>query len=232
LRYYNTFLVTESLFGADVANAVPTFYPSPTDSGYDGRLILSEILTDSYFYCPLLYTLDALHAIRGKEDSQPTYMYHYEHVVSTPCQPDKYPYCKDIACHAWELPVVFGNLICETFDGTTVTTPKPTDDEQKLSLGMRSAWVNFAYTGNPNKGPMQATVIRPFPLYDSTNHPLVQLDYPGDPKYSELYFNLKNSVCSNVWDKFYDAVSVFLQYDADESKNEMFTKLSSIAFTM
>jgi carboxylesterase type B len=174
--------VTGSRFGADVAKALSTFYPSPTDPGFDGRLILSEIVTDSYFYCPLLYSLDGLHAIREKEDSpQPTSVYHYEHVASTPCQPIEYPYCVDIACHSFELPFVFGNLICESSDGTTVTTLAPTDDEQELSLGMRSAWVNFVYTGNPNKGPMQVPFVS-FPLYDSTYRPLAQLDYPGDLK--------------------------------------------------
>jgi hypothetical protein len=82
---------------------------------------------------------------------------------------DKYPYCKDTACHDWELPMVNGKLNCETaylfeFDGTNVTSLNATKDEQKLSLGMRSAWINFAYTGNPNKGSMHAYVIRPFPV--------------------------------------------------------------------
>jgi hypothetical protein len=66
---------------------------------------------------------------------------------------------------------------------------------------MHSAWVNFVYTGNPNDGPLHGNVIRPFPLYNSTARPLVQLDYPDDPSYTVT--NLKQGVCSQLWNNVY-----------------------------
>lgn len=191
--------------GPVIAQMVNQTYPYPADPNFDYRYLLSDVATDGIFYCPLRYALDNLYKNRAKDNSiQPTYMYEYKHVASTPCQPIKYPYCVDIACHGYELPLVFDNLICEASDGRTVTSLNATAEERTLSLSIQSAWVNFVYSGNPNDGPMQATVIRPFPLYDVVNRSLVRLDYPDSSTYSAT--NFKDSVCSSMWDKVYDFI--------------------------
>jgi para-nitrobenzyl esterase len=194
-----------SFIGNATAQIIAKAYPTPTDPNFDYRLLLSEVATDLVFYCPLRYAVDNLQKTRKIESSvQPVYNYLYKHVSVSPCHGETYPYCLDIACHAYELPWVFDNLVCEAFDGSKVTSLNATTDERTLSLGIQSAWVNFAYTGNPNDGPMNATVIRPFPLYETTTRPYVKLDYPDSADYSAT--NHKNEICSSIFDFVYDQV--------------------------
>jgi hypothetical protein len=72
-------------------------------------------------------------------------------------------------------------------------------------IGMNSAWVNFAYSGNPNEGPMKTTVIRPFPLYETNTRPYVKLDFPDSDSFSAT--NQKNQICSGLYDFIYDTLA-------------------------
>jgi para-nitrobenzyl esterase len=183
------------------AQIIEKAYPTPTDPNFDYRLRMSEVLTDLVFYCPLRYAVDNLQKTRKIESSvQPVYNYLYKHVSVAPYDAESWPQCLDTACHAFELPWVFDNLVCESY----ICSLNPTANERTLSLGMQSAWVNFAYTGNPNDGPMNATVIRPFPLYETDTRPYVKLDYPDSANYSAT--NHKNAICSSIYDSIYDQV--------------------------
>jgi hypothetical protein len=66
-------------------------------------------------------------------------------VSNDPCQVEKYPYCVDAACHAYELPWMFNNLVCEAFDASFSRPLNATAAERRLGLGMNSAWEIFEY---------------------------------------------------------------------------------------
>ena len=71
------------------------------------------------------------------------------------------------ACHALEMPFVFGTLGAPTQDRFAGTGP----DVERLSQNMMDAWLSFARTGNPgHEG------IGPWPAYNAQSRPTMVFD--------------------------------------------------------
>ncbi|MDQ6524258.1 carboxylesterase family protein [Nocardioides sp. LHD-245] len=62
------------------------------------------------------------------------------------------------ACHALDLPLVFGNLDCP--ESHRLLGGPPTPDAAEVSATMRAAWVAFATTGDPGADWPETTVAR------------------------------------------------------------------------
>lgn len=71
------------------------------------------------------------------------------------------------ACHALEMPFVFGTLDAPTQDRFAGTGP----DVERLSRNMMDAWIAFAKTGNPSHDG-----IGDWPAYDADTRPTMILD--------------------------------------------------------
>lgn len=146
----------QSLFGASAAAIIGYNYPW-TPSVSDGRVLLSEQLTDVGFACPLLQALQGAAASKG---SAKIYVYEYTHTNQNNATYPGTEACNQIACHASETPYVFETL--------NVAGYTPTAEEAKLSNGMNNAWGNFVRNGNPN----EISTAESYPIY-TVKYPVV-----------------------------------------------------------
>jgi para-nitrobenzyl esterase len=125
---------------ADRAAAIATEYPP----GADPEATLSTLVADANFACP------ALQVDQWTSQRAPTFAYEFnDDNVPQPYTPAGFI---PVATHESELPYLF-DLPNAPFHGT------PSPDQQTLAASMRTAWVNFAASGNP------ATAAVPWPAF-------------------------------------------------------------------
>ena len=100
----------------------------------DNLAILDAIQTDLQFRLPTLRFAQAQHEAGGR-----AYLYQFNH--ESPAGRGRLG-----ACHALEIPFVFGTLDAPTMDRFAGTGP----DVEALSRNMMDAWIAFAKTGDPS----------------------------------------------------------------------------------
>ena len=115
---------------------------------------IDKVIHDLYFAGPV-----RAHAEAQAAASAPTWLYHFTHVPPTPWGADLGSH------HAAELVYVFGTLTRREEGGERPLGLTPvgdyTDTDTDLSATMRGYWVQFAATGNPNRGGLP-----PWPVFD------------------------------------------------------------------
>lgn len=180
------------IFGS-ASSTVLSMYPFDiVPDSTDGRDALNILATDLIFFCPLRNVTNGYQSVLGAQQI-PTYEYRFKHVMSFDCWGENYTYCLGVVCHGSELPFVFG-VFSYTEAGQLIAY-NPTVDEQTLSTNMQYAWMNYITNGNPNEGkPMPSD--QEYPLYSSSNSPLIYLDQPG----TTMQNNMRQEYCA-MWDK-------------------------------
>ena len=115
---------------------------------------IDKVIHDLYFAGPV-----RAHAESQAAAGAPTWLYHFTHVPPTPWGADLGSH------HAAELVYVFGTLTRREEGGERPLGLTPvgdyTDSDMTLSATMRAYWVQFAATGNPNRGGLP-----PWPVFD------------------------------------------------------------------
>ena len=118
------------------------------------RAAIDKVIHDLYFAGPV-----RAHAESQAVAGAPTWLYHFTHVPPTPWGADLGSH------HAAELVYVFGTLTRREEGGERPLGLTPvgdyTDTDMTLSATMRGYWVQFAATGNPNRGGLP-----PWPVFD------------------------------------------------------------------
>ncbi len=149
--------------GAAFESYVRSVYPELADemlAHYDAsspdaaKAAIDKVIHDLYFAGPV-----RAHAESQAAAGAPTWLYHFTHVPPTPWGVDLGSH------HAAELVYVFGTLTRREEGGERPLGLTPvgdyTDTDMALSATMRSYWVQFAATGNPNRGGLP-----PWPVFD------------------------------------------------------------------
>ena len=155
--------------GMDIPDAaafegyVRSVYPELADemlAHYDAsspetaQAAIDKVIHDLYFAGPV-----RAHAESQAAAGAPTWLYHFTHVPPTPWGADLGSH------HAAELVYVFGTLTRREEGGERPLGLTPvgdyTDTDTALSATMRAYWVQFAATGNPNRGGLS-----PWPVFD------------------------------------------------------------------
>ena len=155
--------------GMDIPDAaafegyVRSVYPELADemlAHYDAsspdaaKAAIDKVIHDLYFAGPV-----RAHAESQAAVGAPTWLYHFTHVPPTPWGADLGSH------HAAELVYVFGTLTRREEGGERPLGLTPvgdyTDTDMTLSATMRGYWVQFAATGNPNRGGLP-----PWPVFE------------------------------------------------------------------
>ncbi len=115
---------------------------------------IDKVIHDLFFAGPV-----RAHAESQAAAGAQTWLYHFTHVPPTPWGADLGSH------HAAELVYVFGTLARREEGGERPLGLTPvgdyTDTDTALSAAMRGYWVQFAATGNPNRGGLP-----PWPVFD------------------------------------------------------------------
>ena len=159
-------LMTRNMDISDAAafeSYVRSVYPELADemlAHYDAsspeaaQAAIDKVIHDLYFAGPV-----RAHAESQAAAGAPTWLYHFTHVPPTPWGADLGSH------HAAELVYVFGTLTRREEGGERPLGLTPvgdyTDTDMALSATMRGYWVQFAATGNPNRGGLP-----PWPVFD------------------------------------------------------------------
>ncbi len=191
--------------GMDIPDAaafesyVRSVYPELADemlAHYDAsspeaaRAAIDKVIHDLYFAGPV-----RAHAQSQAAAGAPTWLYHFTHVPPTPWGADLGSH------HAAELVYVFGTLTRREDGGERPLGLTPvgdyTDSDTALSATMRGYWVQFAATGNPNRGGLP-----PWPVFvpetdrhlelSSTIVPGTAVDTEGAALWEELEANRRD----------------------------------------
>ena len=155
--------------GMDIPDAaafedyVRSVYPELADemlAHYDAsspgaaQAAIDKVIHDLFFAGPV-----RAHAESQAAAGAQTWLYHFTHVPPTPWGADLGSH------HAAELVYVFGTLTRREEGGERPLGLTPvgdyTDTDTALSAAMRGYWVQFAATGNPNRGGLP-----PWPVFD------------------------------------------------------------------
>jgi carboxylesterase type B len=159
--YYST--VLKMLF-PNHYQRINVIYPS---SGSDQRVVISQLVTDMVFFCPLRNVSRAY----SSHFQSPVYLYKFNHILSFNPWPSSQTYCRYKICHGSDLPFAFNS-----FDDNHGISFSPTNAEKKLADGMNSAWANFVTSSNPNNG---STIYLQFPLYNISQNEIAVLNDTG-----------------------------------------------------
>jgi para-nitrobenzyl esterase len=133
------------------AAAIAAEYPP----GADPQAALSTLVSDANFACP------ALQVDQETAQRVPTFAYEFNDDNA----PQPYTPFVTVATHESELPYLF-DLPNAPFHGT------PSPDQQTLAASMRTAWANFAATGNP------ASAAVPWPAFSTDSAQMLSLVPP------------------------------------------------------
>eukprot|EP01040_Poterioochromonas_malhamensis_P010278 gene10278-11180_t len=182
-------LIIKAVFGLTKSKRIIEKYPFDLIPGNtDGRNLFNVLATDLLFYCPLRNITKGYQQVLG-EDTIPSYIYRFKHVMSFDCWGENYTFCVGSCCHGSELPFVFNVFT----DGKDVTYD-PTKDEVALTVDLSNAWANFIANGSPNKG---LPIPQEYPLYKQETDVLIVLDEPDN---QSLQSHVRTTYC-NMWDE-------------------------------
>jgi acetylcholinesterase/cholinesterase len=133
------------IFGLDKAGTVLTRYPALNGTDVDQRDRLVELGTEFIFHCPLR---NATRGLFSSLKQSNVYQYLYDHPLSFGHQAwgKDFPECAEkVTCHAAELPLVWNSA----------QSVYPYSDQEIAFAGQLGQYLgNFAWSGNPNKGPV------------------------------------------------------------------------------
>lgn len=170
--------------------AFDSFYPRDYD-GYDNTVVnanylLSMMYHDISYYCSIRsYNRARLSA--SKKKSAPIYSYLFSHVATCSCS--DYPSQCLYTTHSDDLPfLATPNLLTKCPGSASV-------DDISVSLRLRSGFVNFIHTGDPNKGPM-ASSIGPveWPKYTLQDDSIIEIGTSN-----KRLDSFRSNICS-FWD--------------------------------
>jgi len=165
----------------ELAEEIQTFYNFTSDIT-DGRVLLSEILTDAFFVCPDLDALQTVH----KYNTQPVYFYMYDYVNEYTLNQTSNP-ARFFVEHGSEKNCVFDavNSVCP---GHYAETPA----EREMCSDVNTAFSNFIKNGDPSVG-------------DAQGIPWVPLGSKGEfvslGMQSEVITYSRIDLCHNFWNK-------------------------------
>jgi len=143
-------LVLGLLFQSDSAKVEAQY---PGNLFMDHRDLMSQLGTDYIFTCSARYIVQQVAPL-----GIPVYTYMFNHSMSWDGWGPEFAYCNGKPCHAVELPFQFTSPDVHAIANWTQA-------EFTISQSLIAAWTNFAYTGNPNKGPMTAKQPLMWPIW-------------------------------------------------------------------
>eukprot|EP00010_Vexillifera_abyssalis_P007155 CAMPEP_0201545554 /NCGR_PEP_ID=MMETSP0173_2-20130828/2027_1 /ASSEMBLY_ACC=CAM_ASM_000268 /TAXON_ID=218659 /ORGANISM="Vexillifera sp., Strain DIVA3 564/2" /LENGTH=501 /DNA_ID=CAMNT_0047953969 /DNA_START=258 /DNA_END=1763 /DNA_ORIENTATION=- len=199
------------LFGS-ATSAIKKQYPVPLSETKDTRPVLSQIVTDYLFVCPIRNASRSL----SQFVKSPNWNYRWNHqIITANVSNDVFdePACaqpgENISCHGSELPFVFGVL------GLWPQQFGWGPGEKDLSQQTQYYWTNFAKTGNPNSpGDGHPGPEIKWEQYTSSND--ANLIFQTTPS-TTMQTNYRNEQC-NFWDQtgyfystFYPSPNEFLR---------------------
>jgi len=131
----------------------------------DHREILVQVANEYIFEYSNNYLSTALINSRENEsDKLKIFNYRYSHVFEDETIWDHLkPLCGKTACHAAELPIIFRNS--KIYQRIRFST-----DEMAFTTDVHKQLLNFLWTSNPNKGPVQALPWEPFKFKQRRMH--------------------------------------------------------------
>lgn len=153
------------LGGEDNAKAIEAQPRYAVDSSPDGKIQLSNVVTDYFFRCASQQFSVAATA--------PTFVYRYNHTFSGGAVFGKFGLpvvCEKVACHASELPFVWRNDVPEL--NASFTPP-----ELVLADQMDAYWASFIRTGSPNT--MKLASAPEWPRFDLSTAQNLRFDTPA-----------------------------------------------------
>jgi carboxylesterase type B len=166
--------------------AFGSYYPRGYD-GYDAdkadaNYLLSMMYHDISYYCNMRRFNNGRLAKEKKEPN--IYSYVFSHVASCSCS--DYPSQCLYTTHSDDLPfLASSDLMTKCFD--SVASPEDID----ASLRLRSGFVNFIHTGNPNTGPMQATVGPVgWPRFTAENDRVIEIGTSSNTRLDKFRANI------------------------------------------
>jgi len=171
------------VFGREAPSVLEHYPPTPING--DKRDFLSMFATQYIFECSTRFASEQVYKNNAKFSNN-VYIFQFNHSMVDDVWGPLYPYCYGHVCHGAELPFVF-NPPMEAFNVTF------TPVEQILSNQMIAYWTNFAYTGDPNKGPSK-TPMR-WPSFTNSSRYMMEFMTPAN----DVYLDFLGSVC-NYWD--------------------------------
>lgn len=154
--------------------AFSSYYPNRYD-GYDETVVdtnylLAMMYHDVSYYCSIReYNRAVLSVSSGKKKKTPViYSYLFSHVATCSCS-DAPSQCL-YTTHGDDLPFLATTNLLTKCPGTASET------DIAVSLRLRSGYINFIHTGNPNTGPM-ASSIGPvaWPQYTPQNDEIIEI---------------------------------------------------------
>jgi para-nitrobenzyl esterase len=134
---------------------------NPERSGYsEGEIILN--IEDDY-----VFRVPAIQLAEAQSKNANTYVYRVDYPVNLP----EYPCQNNRSPHGSELPFVFGKI--NESSGTDFIgisrNEQDTAVRERLMNEMMTAWVNFAKTGDPNRGALPT-----WPLFNADTQPTMR----------------------------------------------------------
>lgn len=167
-------LALDVVFGVD-NSALIQQQPRYATNVADGRVPLSNVITDYWFRCASMRFADA--AVLANLSA---YAYRFDHVFSGSAVFPKFglpAICQQAVCHAAELPFVFSEDVPSL---NATFTPA----EAVFAAAMTDMWAAFAKTGNPNAN-MTGIVV---PAWQSATrlNVLLNMTSPGAESSADL----------------------------------------------
>lgn len=168
------------------------FYPMGYD-GYDNSVVnanylLSMMYHDISYYCAIrgFNKASLLSAKRGK--SPVIYSYLFSHVATCSCS--DYPSQCLYTTHSDDLPFLATPNLLTKCPGSA------SEDDSAVSLRLRSGYVNFIHSGNPNTGPMSSSIgpVK-WPRYTSESDEIIEIGTAN-----KLLDSFRSNIC-DFWDE-------------------------------
>lgn len=181
-------IALEYVFGETHGKEIAQLYgPVPADQKNDTRAFFSRIFTDFAFYCPTHHVAAQASKFNGNQ----TYVYFFDEHPSWAlwyANGNKNDPCVKWICHAFDLPTIFFTEYV-----LPPSWPRPTPEEQQLSLFVQHAWSTFARNAS----------IATWPRYTGENKLVYNLSVPLPTQvmqgYREEYCQYFDSIGYNMW---------------------------------
>eukprot|EP01112_Ceratiomyxa_fruticulosa_P015136 TRINITY_DN441_c0_g1_i1.p1 TRINITY_DN441_c0_g1~~TRINITY_DN441_c0_g1_i1.p1 ORF type:complete len:539 (-),score=129.61 TRINITY_DN441_c0_g1_i1:87-1703(-) len=170
-----------AVFG-DAAVKIIENYPVPVNESSDARLVLANITTDKVFAC------STRRAARIMAQTNPVYMYYFDHPLSFPGWGPNFTFCEGFVCHGSEL--VF------LYDVAPLMNYTMTAAEDVLTSQMQKLWGAFV------AGEGDHYSLQNWPSYNETSNLSIRLNTGS----FEVQAN-RNAIICDIWDSIgYGAV--------------------------